>query len=216
MRTVRARAAAAACRAQPARVHRFLRRPVLSPTLPLECEFSIRLDRVTVESVVRLTSWAPMVETHPGKFLLEKPWWRASTRSRRESTVACACGRECQHLRGLVRDAPGAAAPTPWAMSWMPPSTSRCMNRPGARSSPAASSSCIRRGWAMPWPSRPALVQALRRGTPLQDEQKKSLSLPCAVRSSRCTGSLRTRRWHAEDLQPLFAKLGEQQTEKPW
>ena len=58
-----------------------------------------------------------------------------------------------------------------------------------------------------------ALVQALRRGTPLQDEQKKLIA---PVRSEIITvyRELQTRRWHAEDLQPLFAKLGEQQTGK--
>ena len=58
-----------------------------------------------------------------------------------------------------------------------------------------------------------ALVQALRRGTPLQDEQKKLIA---PVRGEIITvyRELQTRRWHAEDLQPLFAKLGEQQTGK--
>ena len=58
-----------------------------------------------------------------------------------------------------------------------------------------------------------ALVQALRRGTPLQDEQKKLIA---PVRGEIVTvyRELQTRRWHAEDLQPLFAKLGEQQTGK--
>ena len=56
-------------------------------------------------------------------------------------------------------------------------------------------------------------MQALRRGTPLQDEQKKLIA---PVRGEIITvyRELQTRRWHAEDLQPLFAKLGEQQTGK--
>ena len=58
-----------------------------------------------------------------------------------------------------------------------------------------------------------ALVQALRRGTPLQDEQKKLIA---PVRSEIITvyRELQTRRWHAEDLQPLCAKLGEENTGK--
>ena len=49
-------------------------------------------------------------------------------------------------------------------------------------------------------PQQAALVQALRRGTPLTTEQK-NLITPA-------------RRWHAEDLQPLCAKLGEENTGK--
>ena len=58
-----------------------------------------------------------------------------------------------------------------------------------------------------------ALVQALRRGTPLTAEQKQRIA---PERSDIITvyRELQTRRWHAEDLQPLFAKLGEQNTGK--
>ena len=58
-----------------------------------------------------------------------------------------------------------------------------------------------------------ALVQALRRGTPLTAEQKAAVA---PKRSDIITvyRELQARRWHAEDLQPLFAKLGEQNTGK--
>ena len=58
-----------------------------------------------------------------------------------------------------------------------------------------------------------ALVQALRRGTPLTAEQKAAVT---PKRSDIITvyRELQARRWHAEDLQPLFAKLGEQNTGK--
>ena len=58
-----------------------------------------------------------------------------------------------------------------------------------------------------------ALVQALRRGTPLTDEQKKQIA-PARTDIIAVYRELQSRRWHAEDLQPLCAKLGEEQTGK--
>ena len=54
---------------------------------------------------------------------------------------------------------------------------------------------------------------ALRRGTPLTEEQKKLIT---PERSDIVTvyRELQARRWHAEDLQPLCAKLGEENTGK--
>ena len=58
-----------------------------------------------------------------------------------------------------------------------------------------------------------AFVVALRRGTPLTEEQKKLIT---PERSDIVTvyRELQARRWHAEDLQPLCAKLGEENTGK--
>ena len=56
-----------------------------------------------------------------------------------------------------------------------------------------------------------ALVQALRRGTPLTPEQKESIA-PERSHIITVYRELQARRWHAEDLQPLFAKLGEENT----
>ena len=122
---------------------------------------------------------------------------------------------ECQHLRGLVRDALRSSCPTPWAMSWMPPSTSRCTNRPGARSSPAASSSCTRRGWATPWPSRPRWCRPCA-GAPRCRTNRKSLSLPCAVRSSRCTGSFRPAAGTRKTCSLCSPSLASSRREKLW
>ena len=58
-----------------------------------------------------------------------------------------------------------------------------------------------------------ALVQALRRGTPLTEEQKKQIA-PARTDIIAVYRELQSRRWHAEDLQPLCAKLGEEQTGK--
>ena len=54
---------------------------------------------------------------------------------------------------------------------------------------------------------------ALRRGTPLTKEQKKLIT---PERSDIVTvyRELQARRWHAEDLQLLCAKLGEENTGK--
>ncbi len=63
------------------------------------------------------------------------------------------------------------------------------------------------------WRGRAALVQALRRGTPLTEEQKKQIA-PARTDIIAVYRELQSRRWHAEDLQPLCAKLGEEQTGK--
>ncbi len=56
-------------------------------------------------------------------------------------------------------------------------------------------------------------MQALRRGSPLTEEQKKLIT---PERSDIITvyRELQARRWHAEDMQPLCAKLGEEHTGK--
>ena len=58
-----------------------------------------------------------------------------------------------------------------------------------------------------------ALVQALRRGSPLTAQQR---ALIAPERSDIITvyRELQARRWHAEDMQPLFAKLGEEHSGK--
>ena len=60
-------------------------------------------------------------------------------------------------------------------------------------------------------PHQEELVQALRRGTPLTPEQKESIA-PERSHIITVYRELQARRWHAEDLQPLFAKLGEENT----
>ena len=62
-------------------------------------------------------------------------------------------------------------------------------------------------------PRQAALVQALRRGTPLTGQQK-ALIAPSRSHIIAVYRELQARRWHAEDLQPLCARLGEEQTGK--
>ena len=57
-----------------------------------------------------------------------------------------------------------------------------------------------------------ALVQALRRGIPLTED--KETDRPARTDIIAVYRELQSRRWHAEDLQPLCAKLGEEQTGK--
>ena len=56
-------------------------------------------------------------------------------------------------------------------------------------------------------------MAALRRGTPLTAEQK-ALITPDRSHMITVYRELQARRWHAEDLQPLCAKLGEENTGK--
>lgn len=129
--------------------------PVLR-TPPLECDLSVHLDRLTVESVRRLDQLAPYGATTPARSSCWKRLsWRASTPSRRASTAACVCGRAipastpsgsgCTRNRCLTRR----------ATSWTQPSAFRSTIRPGAHSCRAASSSCIRRASATQLQNRP-------------------------------------------------------------
>jgi len=67
--------------------------PVLV-TPPLECDLSIHLDRITVESVRRLDQLAPYGAENPAPvFLLEKAVVEGVYPVSRGGTAACACGR---------------------------------------------------------------------------------------------------------------------------
>lgn len=57
------------------------------------------------------------------------------------------------------------------------------------------------------------LVQALRRGTPLTEEQKRTVA-PARSDIVAVYRELQARRWHSDDMQPLFSKLGEENTGK--
>ena len=89
--------------------------------------------------------------------------------------------------------------------------------RPVARSFRAASSTCTRRALAVPCRSRQrwrsACTSAACCGTPLTTEQK-NLITPARSDIIAVYRELQARRWHAEDLQPLCAKLGEENTGK--
>ena len=183
-------------------------------TPPLECDLSIHLDRITVESVRRLEQLAPYGAENPTPvFVLEKAvidgifsvsegkHCRLRLRQGNASIYAVWFGMPPEQLPYTMGDVVDAAV-----------NLSVYESLRGAQLSgrilelhPA--------GFGNAAAEQAALVQALRRGTPLSAEQKARIA---PERSDIITvyRELQARRWHAEDLQPLFAKLGEENTGK--
>ena len=183
-------------------------------TPPLECDLSIHLDRITVESVRRLEQLAPYGAENPTPvFVLEKAvidgifsvsegkHCRLRLRQGNASIYAVGFGMPPEQLPYTMGDVVDAAV-----------NLSVYESLRGAQLSgrilelhPA--------GFGNAAAEQTALVQALRRGTPLSAEQKARIA---PERSDIITvyRELQARRWHAEDLQPLFAKLGEENTGK--
>ena len=183
-------------------------------TPPLECDLSIHLDRITVESVRRLEQLAPYGAENPTPvFVLEKAvidgifsvsegkHCRLRLRQGNASIYAVWFGMPPEQLPYTMGDVVDAAV-----------NLSVYESLRGAQLSgrilelhPA--------GFGNAAAEQTALVQALRRGTPLSAEQKATIA---PERSDIITvyRELQARRWHAEDLQPLFAKLGEENTGK--
>lgn len=183
-------------------------------TPPLECDLSIHLDRITVESVRRLEQLAPYGAENPTPvFVLEKAvidgifsvsegkHCRLRLRQGNASIYAVWFGMPPEQLPYTMGDVVDAAV-----------NLSVYESLRGAQLSgrilelhPA--------GFGNAAAEQTALVQALRRGTPLSAEQKARIA---PERSDIITvyRELQARRWHAEDLQPLFAKLGEESTGK--
>ena len=183
-------------------------------TPPLECDLSIHLDRITVESVRRLEQLAPYGAENPTPvFVLEKAvidgifsvsegkHCRLRLRQGNDSIYAVWFGMPPEQLPYTMGDVVDAAV-----------NLSVYESLRGAQLSgrilelhPA--------GFGNAAAEQTALVQALRRGTPLSAEQKARIA---PERSDIITvyRELQARRWHAEDLQPLFAKLGEENTGK--
>ena len=183
-------------------------------TPPLECDLSIHLDRITVESVRRLEQLAPYGAENPTPvFVLEKAvidgifsvsegkHCRLRLRQGNASIYAVWFGMPPEQLPYTMGDVVDAAV-----------NLSVYESLRGAQLSgrilelhPA--------GFGNAAAEQTALVQALRRGTPLSAEQKARIA---PERSDIITvyRELQARRWHADDLQPLFAKLGEENTGK--
>ena len=183
-------------------------------TPPLECDLSIHLDRITVDSVRRLEQLAPYGAENPTPvFVLEKAvidgifsvsegkHCRLRLRQGNASIYAVWFGMPPEQLPYTMGDVVDAAV-----------NLSVYESLRGAQLSgrilelhPA--------GFGNAAAEQTALVQALRRGTPLSAEQKARIA---PERSDIITvyRELQARRWHAEDLQPLFAKLGEENTGK--
>ena len=187
--------------------------PVLHTT-PLECDLPIHLDRVTVESVRKLDQLAPYGAENPTPvFLLQNAVLdgvypvsegrhsRLRLRQGNASVYAVWFGMPPEQLPYAMGDVVDAAL-----------NLSVYDSPRGAQLSgrildlhPA--------GLGTKLAEQAAFVVALRRGTPLTKEQKKLIT---PERSDIVTvyRELQARRWHAEDLQPLCAKLGEENTGK--
>ena len=187
--------------------------PVLH-TPPLTCDLSIHLDRITVESVRRLEQLAPYGAENPTPvFLLEKAvvegvypvsegkHSRLRLRQGNATIYAVWFGMRPEQLPYTMGDVVDAAlnlsvyeAPRGAQLS------GRILELHPAGLGNTAS-------------QQAALVQALRRGTPLTAEQKQTVA-PARSDIIAVYRELQARRWHADDLQPLFAKLGEENTGK--
>ena len=187
--------------------------PVLHTT-PLECDLPIHLDRVTVESVRKLDQLAPYGAENPTPvFLLQNAVLdgvypvsegrhsRLRLRQGNANVYAVWFGMPPEQLPYAMGDVVDAAL-----------NLSVYDSPRGAQLSgrildlhPA--------GLGTKLAEQAAFVAALRRGTPLTEEQKKLIT---PERSDIVTvyRELQARRWHAEDLQPLCAKLGEENTGK--
>ena len=185
--------------------------PVLR-TPPLECDLSVHLDRLTVESVRRLDQLAPYGADNPSPvFVLE--------RAVVEGVYAVSEGKHCR-LR--LRQGSSSIYAVWFGMhpEQVPYSTGDVVDAAISLSvydSPRGAQLSGRiielhpAGLGNTAAEQAALVQALRRGTPLTPEQKESIA-PERSHIITVYRELQARRWHAEDLQPLFAKLGEENT----
>ena len=185
--------------------------PVLC-TPPLECDLSVHLDRLTVESVRRLDQLAPYGADNPSPvFVLE--------RAVVEGVYAVSEGKHCR-LR--LRQGNSSIYAVWFGMhpEQVPYSTGDVVDAAISLSvydSPRGAQLSGRiielhpAGLGNTAAEQAALVQALRRGTPLTPEQKESIA-PERSHIITVYRELQARHWHAEDLQPLFAKLGEENT----
>ena len=187
--------------------------PVLV-TPPLECDLSIHLDRITVESVRRLDQLAPYGAENPAPvFLLEKAvvegvypvsegrHCRLRLRQGNACIYAVWFGMHPEQLPYATGDVVDAAL----SLSVYEAARGAQLSGRILELHPA--------GFGNAAAQQTALVQALRRGSPLTAQQR---ALIAPERSDIITvyRELQARRWHAEDMQPLFAKLGEEHTGK--
>ena len=187
--------------------------PVLH-TAPLECDLSIHLDRVTVESVRRLDELAPYGAENPTPvFLLQSAvvdgvypvsdgkHSRLRLRQGNASVYAVWFGKPPEQLPYVMGDVVDAAL------------NLSVYDSPRGAQLSGRILDLHPTGLGTRMAEQAALVAALRRGTPLTAEQKTEIT-PARTDIIAVYRELQARRWHAEDLQPLCAKLGEENTGK--
>ena len=178
---------------------------------PLKCDLSIRLDRVSVDSVRALDQLAPYGADNPTPvFLLENAVI--------EGIYPVSEGKHCR-LRLRQGNASLYAA-------WFGMPVQRLAYEPGdtvdaalhlsVYDSPRGAQLSGRivdlrpAGFGPEAARQERLVEALRRGVPLSKEDK-ALLRPDRAQIAAVYRELKTKRWQADDLQPLLAKLGAEQ-----
>lgn len=187
--------------------------PVLH-TPPLTCDVAIHLDRITVESVRHLDQLAPYGAENPTPvFLLQNAVVDGvyPVSEGRHSRLRLRQGNAC--LYAVWFGMP--AEQLPYTLGDV---VDAILNLSVYESTRGAQLSgrildLHPAGLGTELARQAALVQALRRGTPLTEEQKREIT-PARSHIIAVYRELQARRWHAEDLQPLCAKLGEEQTGK--
>ena len=181
---------------------------------PLECDLSIHLDRVSIEAVRRLDDLAPYGAENPTPiFLVEKATvdgiypvsdgrhTRLRLRQGTATIYAVWFGKAPEQLPYAVGDAVDAAL----NLSVYDGTRGAQLSGRVIELHPAGLGNIAA--------EQAALVLAARRGTPLTAEQKQSIT-PSRAEIITVYRELQTGRWHADDMQPLFVKLGEEQTGK--
>ena len=207
--------------------------PVLH-TPPLTCDVTIHLDRITVESVRHLEQLAPYGAENPTPvFLLQSAVvdgvypvseGRHSRLRLRQGNSCLYAVSEGKHCRLRLRQGNSSiyavwfgmpAEQLPYALGDVVDVALNLSVYESARGAQLSGRiiDLHPAGLGAELARQAALVQALRRGTPLTEEQKKQIA-PARTDVIAVYRELQSRRWHAEDLQPLCAKLGEEQTGK--
>ena len=187
--------------------------PVLH-TPPLTCDVTIHLDRITVESVRHLDQLAPYGAENPTPvFLLQSAVVDGvyPVSEGRHSRLRLRQGNSC--LYAVWFGMP--AEQLPYALGDVVDAALNLSVYESARGAQLSGRiiDLHPAGLGAELARQAALVQALRRGTPLTAEQKRQIA-PARTDIIAVYRELQARRWHAEDLQPLCAKLGEEQTGK--
>ena len=187
--------------------------PVLH-TPPLTCDVAIHLDRITVECVRHLDQLAPYGAENPTPvFLLQSAVVDGvyPVSEGRHSRLRLRQGNSC--LYAVWFGMP--AEQLPYALGDVVDVALNLSVYESARGAQLSGRiiDLHPAGLGAELARQAALVQALRRGTPLTEEQKKQI-VPARTDIIAVYRELQSRRWHAEDLQPLCAKLGEEQTGK--
>ena len=187
--------------------------PVLH-TPPLTCDLSIHLDRITVESVRRLDQLAPYGAENPTPvFLLQNAVVDGvyPVSEGKHSRLRLRQGNAC--LYAVWFGMPPEQLP--YAMGDVVDAALNLSVYDSARGAQLSGRilDLHPAGLGTELARQAALVQALRRGTPLEAQQKQLIT-PARTDIIAVYRELQARRWHAEDLQPLCAKLGEENTGK--